>query len=209
MKDTKIGLETLAEMGYDPRAITLVLNRADSSVGITRWTWSRYRPRAGRPRRQRPGDPRALTNGQPITVADPKSKAPGRTQRWRSGTWRFRTLRWPRPLTTGGGVCCCGRRADDGTARADRKLSGRAGAARRERQRRRRRDGSICRPEKNRIHLALVSELGPRLFDVEDSGAVRALVESEIGEQLSQEAGKTTGRGLPLRSPTTSSAMDR
>ena len=40
---------------------------------------------------------------------------------------------------------------------------------------------------KNRIHLALVSELGPRLFDVEDSGAVRARVESEIGEQLSQE----------------------
>ena len=42
---------------------------------------------------------------------------------------------------------------------------------------------------KNRIHLALVSELGPRLFDVEDSGAVRARVESEIGEQLAQEAG--------------------
>ena len=42
---------------------------------------------------------------------------------------------------------------------------------------------------KNRIHLALVSELGPRLFDVEDSGAVRARVESEIAEQLAQEAG--------------------
>jgi pilus assembly protein CpaF len=42
---------------------------------------------------------------------------------------------------------------------------------------------------KNRIHLALVSELGPRLFDVEDSGAVRSRVESEIGEQLSLETG--------------------
>jgi pilus assembly protein CpaF len=42
---------------------------------------------------------------------------------------------------------------------------------------------------KNRIHLALVSELGPRLFDVEDSAAVRTRVESEIGEQLGQEAG--------------------
>jgi pilus assembly protein CpaF len=42
---------------------------------------------------------------------------------------------------------------------------------------------------KNRIHLALVSELGPRLFDVEDSGAVRSRVESEIGEQLGQETG--------------------
>ena len=42
---------------------------------------------------------------------------------------------------------------------------------------------------KNRIHLALVSELGPRLFDLEDSGAVRVRVESEIRDQLSHEAG--------------------
>jgi pilus assembly protein CpaF len=42
---------------------------------------------------------------------------------------------------------------------------------------------------KNRIHLALVSELGPRLFDVEDSGAVRSRVESEIGDQLALETG--------------------
>jgi pilus assembly protein CpaF len=42
---------------------------------------------------------------------------------------------------------------------------------------------------KNRIHLALVSELGPRLFDVEDGGAVRSRVESEIRDQLAQESG--------------------
>jgi pilus assembly protein CpaF len=42
---------------------------------------------------------------------------------------------------------------------------------------------------KNRIHLALVSELGPRLFEVEDGGAVRSRVESEIGDQLAQERG--------------------
>ena len=42
---------------------------------------------------------------------------------------------------------------------------------------------------KNRIHLALVSELGPRLFDVEDTGAVRDRVVSEIGDQLRQETG--------------------
>jgi pilus assembly protein CpaF len=41
---------------------------------------------------------------------------------------------------------------------------------------------------KNRIHLALVSELGPRLFDVADSDAVRQRVQSEIDEQLRQEA---------------------
>src|SRR5215211_530800 len=42
---------------------------------------------------------------------------------------------------------------------------------------------------KNRIHLALVSELGPRLFEVEDRGAVRSRVEFEIGDQLAQEKG--------------------
>jgi pilus assembly protein CpaF len=42
---------------------------------------------------------------------------------------------------------------------------------------------------KNRIHLALVSELGPRLFDVEDGGAVRSRVESEIRDQLADETG--------------------
>jgi pilus assembly protein CpaF len=40
---------------------------------------------------------------------------------------------------------------------------------------------------KNRIHLALVSELGPRLFDVADSDVVCARVKSEIDEQLRQE----------------------
>ena len=41
---------------------------------------------------------------------------------------------------------------------------------------------------KNRIHLALISELGPRLFDVADSAAVRARVETEIHERLLQES---------------------
>lgn len=76
LKDTKIGLETLAEMGYDPRAITLVLNRADSSVGITHEDVEQLLGRApdvlvGSDR----AIPRALTSGQPIVVAEPKSKA--------------------------------------------------------------------------------------------------------------------------------------
>jgi pilus assembly protein CpaF len=40
---------------------------------------------------------------------------------------------------------------------------------------------------KNRIHLALVGELGPQLFGISDSSAVRARIENEIREQLSQE----------------------
>ena len=42
---------------------------------------------------------------------------------------------------------------------------------------------------KNRIHLALVSELGPGLFDISDSDAVRARAEAEVRTQLQQEAG--------------------
>jgi pilus assembly protein CpaE len=76
LKDTKIGLETLEEMGYDPRAVTLVLNRADSDVGITQANVEELLGRApdvlvGSDR----AIPRALTNGQPIVVAEPRSKA--------------------------------------------------------------------------------------------------------------------------------------
>ena len=76
LKDTKIGIETLAQMGYDPRSITLVLNRADSSVGITQLDVEQLLGRApdvlvGSDR----AIPRALTSGEPIVVAEPKSKA--------------------------------------------------------------------------------------------------------------------------------------
>ena len=76
LKDTKLGLQTLEEMGYDPKAITLVLNRADSNVGITQSDVEQLLGRApdvlvGSDR----AIPRALTSGQPIVVAEPKSKA--------------------------------------------------------------------------------------------------------------------------------------
>jgi pilus assembly protein CpaE len=34
LKNTKLGLETLELMGYDSKRISLVLNRADSDVGV-------------------------------------------------------------------------------------------------------------------------------------------------------------------------------
>ena len=76
LKDTKIGLETLEQMGYDPTAVTLVLNRADSEVGITRSDVEQLLGRApdvlvGSDR----AIPRALTSGEPIVVAQPRSKA--------------------------------------------------------------------------------------------------------------------------------------
>ena len=62
-------------MGYDPRAITLVLNRADSSVGITPLDVEQL---LGRAPDVLVGSDRAIpvrSSGQPIVVAEPKSKA--------------------------------------------------------------------------------------------------------------------------------------
>ena len=49
-------------------------------------------------------------------------------------------------------------------------------------------DGDPFADVKNRIHLELVSELGPRLFDVADSDSVRRTVQEEIRDRLRQEA---------------------
>jgi pilus assembly protein CpaE len=76
LKDTKIGLETLAQMGYDPDGFALVLNRADTNVGISHSDVERLLGR--RPDVLVPSDrgvPRALTAGEPIVVADPGSGA--------------------------------------------------------------------------------------------------------------------------------------
>jgi pilus assembly protein CpaE len=76
LKDTKLGLETLALMGSDLERIRLVLNRADTSVGIKR---SEAEAILGRkPDVFVPSDreiPRATTAGQPIVVAAGRSEA--------------------------------------------------------------------------------------------------------------------------------------
>jgi pilus assembly protein CpaE len=76
LKDTKIGFETLQQMGYEADEIMLVLNRADSSVGISMSDVHRLISKA--PDVLIPSDraiPRALTSGQTIYEADPKSGA--------------------------------------------------------------------------------------------------------------------------------------
>ncbi|HET9673532.1 MAG TPA: AAA family ATPase [Gaiellaceae bacterium] len=76
LKDTKIGLETLAQMGYASEELMLVLNRADTSVGISEQDVEQLLGR--RPDVLVPSDraiPRAITAGQPIVVAEPKSNA--------------------------------------------------------------------------------------------------------------------------------------
>ena len=76
LKDTKIGLETLAQMGYGADEIELVLNRADTSVGISERDVQEVLGKS--PDVLVPSDraiPRAITEGRAIVEAEPKSGA--------------------------------------------------------------------------------------------------------------------------------------
>jgi len=76
LKDTKIGLETLALMGCNVDEVTLVLNRADTNVGISMRDVERLLGRE--PDVLVPSSraiPRAITDGQPIVLADEASQA--------------------------------------------------------------------------------------------------------------------------------------
>jgi pilus assembly protein CpaE len=76
LKDTKLGLETLELMGCDLNRILLVLNRADSKVGISREDAASILGRA--PDVLVPSDqeiPRGITEGRPIVLAGNTSAA--------------------------------------------------------------------------------------------------------------------------------------
>jgi len=76
LKNTKLGLETLDLMGYDPVDVTLILNRADSRVGITNDDVSAIVGRA--PQVRIPSDraiPRSVNEGVPIVVSHERSSA--------------------------------------------------------------------------------------------------------------------------------------
>ena len=74
LKNTRLGLETLELMGYDPDRIVLVLNRADSRVGIDDEDVLAVVGR--RPDIRIPSDvevTRAVNEGTPIVIAKPDS----------------------------------------------------------------------------------------------------------------------------------------
>jgi len=76
LKNTKLGLETLELMGYDSERVSLVLNRADSRVGITPDDVATIVGR--RPDVSVPSDreiPRSINEGTPIVAAKPQSGA--------------------------------------------------------------------------------------------------------------------------------------
>jgi pilus assembly protein CpaE len=74
LKNTKLGLETLELMGYDRSAITVVLNRADSEVGIAQADVEQVIGR--KPDVLVPSSravPRSLNEGNPIVLGDGRS----------------------------------------------------------------------------------------------------------------------------------------
>jgi len=75
LKNTKLGLETLELMGYDPNRIALILNRADTRVGITREDVEVIIGRA--PEVFIPSDrqiPISINDGQPIVLQEERSE---------------------------------------------------------------------------------------------------------------------------------------
>jgi len=76
LKNSKLGLETLELMGYDNARISVVLNRADTRIGISREDVSTIVGRT--PDVLVPSDreiPKTLTDGVPIVVASERSEA--------------------------------------------------------------------------------------------------------------------------------------
>jgi pilus assembly protein CpaE len=76
LKNTKLGLETLDLMGYDRERISLVLNRADSRVGIERDDVTAVIGQE--PDVMIPSDrdiPRSVNEGKPIVTAHERSEA--------------------------------------------------------------------------------------------------------------------------------------
>ena len=76
LKNTKLGLETLELMGYDPDRISLVLNRADTRVGISHEDVDAVIGRA--PSIHVPSDreiPISINEGVPIVMAQERAEA--------------------------------------------------------------------------------------------------------------------------------------
>jgi pilus assembly protein CpaE len=95
LKNTKLGLETLELMGYDSDRISLVLNRADSRVGITPDDVSTIVGRG--PDVSIPSDreiPRSINEGTPIVAA---RQASGAAKAFRSLADRYAKTPAPKP----------------------------------------------------------------------------------------------------------------
>jgi pilus assembly protein CpaE len=99
LKNTKLGLETLELMGYDTNRISLVLNRADTRVGITQEDVETIIGR--RPEVFVPSDrqiPISVNDGTPITMQDERSE-PARAFRTLAELYAEEEKEEPTPAT--------------------------------------------------------------------------------------------------------------
>lgn len=100
LKNTKLGLETLDLMGYETDRVSLVLNRADSRVGITPDDVSMIVGRE--PNVSVPSDreiPRSINEGTPIVAS---RQASGAAKAFRSLADRYTTTPAPKPAPIAG-----------------------------------------------------------------------------------------------------------
>ena len=100
LKNTKLGLETLELMGFDPTHIALVLNRADTRVGITREDVDLIIGRA--PEVFIPSDrqiPISINEGQPLVLQEERSEV-GRAFRALARLYSEELAGAPEPVTT-------------------------------------------------------------------------------------------------------------
>ncbi len=187
LKNTKLGLETLELMGYEGERINLVLNRADSHVGITH---DDVRTVVGR-------EPDVLVPSHRDIARSANMGAPivtrGSALGGRQGLPRARRVLSQRHAGErrreheGSGQ---GERAkpaaateEEGLMQLHERLSkGSQPAVGRERD--------PFAEVKNRIHFAVIGSLGPELFNADmDASHMRERVLADIKSQLDAEAG--------------------
>ena len=166
LKNTRLGLETLGLMGVPSDKVKIVLNRADTNVGISHAdVVERARARAGHARAEQPRHRALDQQGR----ADRARGASARRPRRRSARSPTST---PRARSTGA--------AADGRRQAPpravvmelRERIARANTAREDEDRR-----DIFAEVKDRVHAALIADLGPQLFNAEvDGQALRSRI---------------------------------
>ena len=158
LKNTKLGLETLDLMGYDREPDQLVLNRADSRVGITHDDVTAILGRApDDPRPERPRRPALGQRGRADRHCQDALRGGARVQALAASY-----LRHGRPTAANGdglatGARPCGALREGRLMELHERLATTRPAAR-----------PAARPFadlKNRVHHAVITELGPQLFN--------------------------------------------
>ena len=174
VKNTKLGLETLELMGVPSEKVKLVLNRADSRVGITPEDVHAVTGR--RPEVLIPSHrdiPRSVNEARPIARSQPRSDA-GRALRALGEQYTHTGERRRQRATS----------LEEGLMELAQRLTGVSRTA----------PAEVVRDPfaevKDRIHRSVISALGPSLFNSDANPAtLRGRVEADIASHLDGESG--------------------